>query len=63
MFGRAIARPSIEGRMMAWPCVLATGLAGQLLGPPLKEDQRNMTARIVTSFGRAIARPSIEGRQ
>ena len=65
-FGRAIARPSIEGltassaawdRVDGWP-----GLAERLLGPPLKlERQHVLNARLGRpAFGRAIARPSIE---
>ena len=42
-FGRAIARPSIEGQVTSGRVVevpgVAAGSAGQLPGPPLKDDK------------------------
>ena len=62
VFGRAIARPSIEGTgSLPAPAAGWTRLAGQLPGPPLKGQYRGCDAVGVNVFGRAIARPSIEG--
>ena len=61
LFGRAIARPSIEATSTGWwrePAQACS--AGQLPGPPLKRRPRLRRARRTRLFGRAIARPSIE---
>ena len=61
VFGRAIARPSIEARVASRQgASVCVRLAGQLLGPPLKRRARRQRPLATVAFGRAIARPSIE---
>ena len=61
MFGRAIARPSIEGARLAL-CRLPSVRFGRAIARPSIEGSSTMvTTGCCDMFGRAIARPSIEG--